>query len=171
MPNGGLAFYNCGPLSGRSQPHKHVQVVPLPLHESQHNAPPIQVAIDAAQRSSQRPTAAEGSPLPICELRSMPFAAFYVNLPATVQPAELEAAGAALLHRCRQHAGQPEVSYNCLMSSRFLMYVPRGAEGCGTVDCNALGFAGTMLVRSQPELDFIKGMGPTEYLAAVGMPW
>jgi hypothetical protein len=25
---GGLAFYNCGPASGRSQPHKHLQVVP-----------------------------------------------------------------------------------------------------------------------------------------------
>jgi ATP adenylyltransferase len=28
---GALAFYNCGEFSGRSQPHKHVQVVPLPF--------------------------------------------------------------------------------------------------------------------------------------------
>ena len=26
MPSGGVAFYNCGPHSGRSQPHKHLQV-------------------------------------------------------------------------------------------------------------------------------------------------
>jgi len=26
MPHGGVAFYNCGEHSGRSQPHKHVQV-------------------------------------------------------------------------------------------------------------------------------------------------
>ena len=26
MPRGGVAFYNCGPHSGRSQPHKHLQV-------------------------------------------------------------------------------------------------------------------------------------------------
>jgi hypothetical protein len=26
MPNGGVAFYNCGEHSGRSQPHKHLQV-------------------------------------------------------------------------------------------------------------------------------------------------
>jgi len=26
MPAGGVAFYNCGEHSGRSQPHKHVQV-------------------------------------------------------------------------------------------------------------------------------------------------
>lgn len=26
MPQGGVAFYNCGEHSGRSQPHKHLQV-------------------------------------------------------------------------------------------------------------------------------------------------
>ena len=26
MPQGGVAFYNCGQHSGRSQPHKHLQV-------------------------------------------------------------------------------------------------------------------------------------------------
>jgi len=32
MPgDGGLAFYNCGPASGHSQPHKHVQARPPPL--------------------------------------------------------------------------------------------------------------------------------------------
>lgn len=30
-PTGALAYYNCGPVSGRSQPHKHLQVVPLPM--------------------------------------------------------------------------------------------------------------------------------------------
>ena len=31
MPRGGLAYFNCGAASGASQPHKHTQVVPLPL--------------------------------------------------------------------------------------------------------------------------------------------
>ena len=31
MPQGGLAYFNCGEHSGASQPHKHTQVVPLPL--------------------------------------------------------------------------------------------------------------------------------------------
>ena len=29
-PDGALAYYNRGPLSGASQPHKHLQVVPQP---------------------------------------------------------------------------------------------------------------------------------------------
>jgi ATP adenylyltransferase/5',5'''-P-1,P-4-tetraphosphate phosphorylase II len=31
MPRGGVAFYNCGEHSGRSQPHKHLQVCPFHL--------------------------------------------------------------------------------------------------------------------------------------------
>ena len=31
MPQGGVAYYNCGPDSGASQAHKHLQVVPLPF--------------------------------------------------------------------------------------------------------------------------------------------
>ena len=27
----GLAFYNSGPVSGASQPHRHMQLVPFPL--------------------------------------------------------------------------------------------------------------------------------------------
>jgi ATP adenylyltransferase len=29
--SGGMAFFNCGPLSGASQPHKHIQCIPLPI--------------------------------------------------------------------------------------------------------------------------------------------
>ena len=35
FPSGALAFYNSGEASGASQPHKHVQVVPLPLGDSE----------------------------------------------------------------------------------------------------------------------------------------
>lgn len=31
---GWLAFYNCGPESGRSQPHKHLQLVPYPFADA-----------------------------------------------------------------------------------------------------------------------------------------
>lgn len=41
MPSGGVAFYNCGPESGRSQPHKHMQVVPLPFMEGQKAEAPV----------------------------------------------------------------------------------------------------------------------------------
>ena len=31
FPRGGLAYFNCGEEAGASQPHKHTQIVPLPL--------------------------------------------------------------------------------------------------------------------------------------------
>ena len=34
FPNGALAYFNCGGEAGASQPHKHTQIVPLPLAES-----------------------------------------------------------------------------------------------------------------------------------------
>lgn len=48
MQPGGLAFFNAGPLSGASQPHKHVQVVPLPLADGPDAAAPIGATVRAA---------------------------------------------------------------------------------------------------------------------------
>lgn len=81
MPRGGLAFYNCGPVSGASQPHKHVQIVPLPLDDSANSSsnnnnnkarPPIWPAVAAATAG-----ASLGQPV---ELHSMPFVAFAATL-------------------------------------------------------------------------------------------
>ena len=33
FPQGALAYFNCGKEAGASQPHKHTQIVPLPLAE------------------------------------------------------------------------------------------------------------------------------------------
>ncbi|RKP06265.1 HIT-like domain-containing protein [Thamnocephalis sphaerospora] len=38
-----VAFYNCGPASGASQPHKHIQLLPLPAEQT---APPIGALIE-----------------------------------------------------------------------------------------------------------------------------
>lgn len=119
MPRGGLAFYNCGPVSGASQPHKHVQVVPLPLDDS---GGPQGGAGSSGARSRQRPPiwpavaeATAGVPAgQSVELRSLPFAAFAAAL---VPPAEEAAVGPylegvyrQLLDRCctfmEQQTGQ-----------------------------------------------------------------
>jgi sulfate adenylyltransferase (ADP) / ATP adenylyltransferase len=41
----GLGFYNSGKLAGASQPHKHLQLVPLPLSDERI---PVEVALEAA---------------------------------------------------------------------------------------------------------------------------
>jgi ATP adenylyltransferase/5',5'''-P-1,P-4-tetraphosphate phosphorylase II len=37
--------------------------------------------------------------------------------------------------------------------------------------CSSLGFAGTILLRSDEDLDFAQQQGPLNILAAVGQPW
>lgn len=83
MPRGGVAFYNCGEFSGRSQPHKHLQVVPLPFIDADGSTaatgedeaqPPIAAAVLAAQ------AAAGAGPLQPFELRQLPFRAYAVRL-------------------------------------------------------------------------------------------
>lgn len=114
MPRGGLAFYNCGPVSGASQPHKHVQVVPLPLDDPEGSSsaaasdpasgqqglarPPIWQAVAAAAAAAGVPP---GQPF---ELRNLPYAAFAATLPPLQQEdaagAQLEATYRQLLARC-----------------------------------------------------------------------
>jgi sulfate adenylyltransferase (ADP) / ATP adenylyltransferase len=70
MQGGGLAYYNCGPSSGASQPHKHVQVVPLPLAEGLHHLTPMS---DTIKNSHEAQASSEGE---CFELRSFPFRSY-----------------------------------------------------------------------------------------------
>ena len=72
MPQGGVAFYNCGEHSGRSQPHKHLQVVPLPFHVAQPPRPPMADVVEAACR--------DAAALEPMELRALPFRAYAARL-------------------------------------------------------------------------------------------
>lgn len=193
MPEGGMAFYNCGPESGASQPHKHVQVVPLPLGGpapagSTHSVagPPIWAAM--------APSLEGAAPGEVVDLTALPFAAFAVKLPPDVTPSFLADAAASLLDRCRHFLGAPPppppaqpqpleqgeappglgpvpLSYNLLLTRRFLLLVPRRRETVGPVSCNSVAFAGSFFVRSREELEFVKGVGPAHVLAEVGFPW
>lgn len=58
-----------------------------------------------------------------------------------------------------------------ILTSKFMMLVPRSRETYGPVAVNSMGFAGSMLVRSKEELDFICAESPMQVLAAVGVPW
>lgn len=75
MPGGGLAYYNCGPSSGASQPHKHVQVVPLPLAEKLDQPVPLFAAMSNTQEAQKAATGA------VFEIKSFPFRSYGSCLP------------------------------------------------------------------------------------------
>ena len=76
----------------------------------------------------------------------------------------------SLLGQARESAGEG-CSYNLVLADDYMCLVPRSAEACGAVSLNALGFAGTALVKSQLELEFIKNQGVATVLTAVAYKW
>ena len=63
------------------------------------------------------------------------------------------------------------VPYNVILTAKFMMVVPRSQESWGPVSVNSMGFAGSLFVRSQAELDYIKQEGAMTVLSMVGLPW
>ncbi len=136
---GGLAFMNVGEASGFSQPHKHVQLVPLPFAAELPHAPvPIGPAVEAAAAAAADPH----EPFPVC---SLPFRNAACRLPRDASPAQLAALYDRVL-RCALADSGGASSYNMLMTAAWLLILPRAAEHGAGVAVNALGFAGTMLV-------------------------
>ena len=67
--------------------------------------------------------------------------------------------------------GSQHIPYNVVLTNEYMMVVPRSRETCGPVSVNSMGFAGSLFVRSQAELDHIKEQGPLRILSDVGLPW
>ena len=57
--------------------------------------------------------------------------------------------------------------YNMLLTRRWMMVVHRSLDRFERVSINALGFAGSLLVRDQERMDLVKTLGPGAILRAV----
>jgi len=174
----GLAFYNCGRHSGMSQMHKHVQVVPMPTVEGRF---PFHDAISGAIEGMSAPDAP-------CEVEALPFACYVFPLrglspletpgdptgSALVEVgAELERQYALAKRLClSSHSiAEEDWSYNLLFTRDWWMLVPRSVDSFGPVGVNAMGFAGTFLVRTNEEMAFItQREDPRTILTEVGFP-
>jgi ATP adenylyltransferase len=163
----GLGFYNGGRDAGASQPHKHLQIVPLPLGDAG-RALPIDVLIDAA------------APEPaIGRLPGLPFDHAFTRLvPGSVsdmadQALEryrtlLRSVGLGAVNvGGRDHQSGP---YNLLVTPKWMLLVPRSTEQVEGIAVNSLGFAGSLFVRNAQEMAAIRAIGPMTLLSRVGLP-
>ena len=57
--------------------------------------------------------------------------------------------------------------YNLLLTRRWMLLVPRAAEFYKSISVNALGFAGSLFVRNEREMEIIRQQGPLEILTKV----
>lgn len=168
----GLGFYNGGTVAGASQPHKHLQIVPLPLADQ---GPPLPIEPLLAS------VRAEG---PIGILPGLPFLHGFMRLdPALANRPQLAAQNAferydALLDafglRGAEVDGEVRQSapYNLLLTRQWMLLVPRSVEFVDGISVNALGFAGSLFVRNEEQMRLIRAIGPIAVLrrAAIAAP-
>lgn len=150
----GLGFYNGGVEAGASQPRKHLQLVPLPLGPLPEPAVPIE---------------------PLLE-RGLPFRHAFARLAAASEAAAMHALYRDLLHACGISAvvapeGELQSGpYNLLARRGWMLVVARSRERFESISVNALGFAGSLFVRTGEELERVRARGPMQVLRAVALP-
>lgn len=146
-----LAFYNGGPESGASQPHRHFQAVTLPLGPAAEAIP--------TRRWIER--AAGGAPLP--------FAGAAAGIaPGVWQEAEpgecLREIGGRLLARAGRDP-RSAGSFNLLFTRKWMLAVPRRTRRYHGVSINSLGYAGALIAKSGAGLRALRNLGPLAILA------
>ena len=163
----GLAFYNGGKISGASQPHKHLQIVPLPLTPSGLQMP-IEPLLTSAQFTDSVTTVPE-----------LPFIHALAKLDPSWSNSPLEAAAATLeLYQSLLSAvglkaledNRQSGAYNLLATREWMLIVPRSHETFDSISVNSLGFAGALLVRNREQMQVIKEQGPMTILKNVALP-
>ncbi len=158
----GLAFYNGGVVAGASQKHKHLQLVP-PLGPDALRAP-IEAAI------SEGSLADENGPVPM-------FGFVHALAQLRIDPADAPSIIAGrMLATYRALLGAigcdrtPPRPYNVLATRSWMLAVPRSREHFDTMSVNALGFAGSLLVRDRTQLAEVQKRTPLAVLEHVGVP-
>ena len=144
--------------------HKHLQMVRLPLASRGSRIPIEPLLPTEAERGRLHRTA------------HLPFRHAFANLEVSPEtdPAraarELHQIYASMLSELALARGNVTAPYNLLVTRNWMLVVPRLQEHFETVSINALGFAGTLLVRTREELELLERRGPMTALGAVGEP-
>jgi ATP adenylyltransferase len=157
----GLAFYNAGTIAGASQPHKHLQQVPVPLGEGPERLP-IERLFESARFHGR-----------LAQVPGLRFVHTLARVQSFSAMTATEAAEAtlALYDEMLRSVGldRDPGPYNLLVTREWMMMVPRSEEFYETISVNALGFAGSILVRNQQQLDLVRARGPLTILRQVSL--
>ncbi|GAA5870189.1 hypothetical protein JCM3774_002616 [Rhodotorula dairenensis] len=174
-----VGFFNCGPESGASQPHKHLQFMPL-----SGGVAPFDEIIDAHKPQNRRS----------CFQLPLPYANFTALIEAPPSRSDtpgylgqryLELLDLMIDHRRRLVEEDPSIapeggrvrlsdlSYSLIITPTYLHLVPRRREKYTTergheLSINALGYAGMMLVKDPESLEDVKKVGVLAILTELG---
>ncbi|TGO57129.1 hypothetical protein BCON_0069g00230 [Botryotinia convoluta] len=156
-----FGFFNSGEHSGASQPHRHIQFLPV---ES------MRTGLEKELEWSLLIDSLVETPAP-----ELPFTYFAASLPSNVQPSDLHATYLELHQKacqlmkttpCKNHKEASPISYNLGLTNESMVLCPRTSEGLeiknfdghiiGSVALNGTLLAGTLLVKSETEWDAVR---------------
>jgi len=150
----GLGFYNGGKIAGASQRHKHLQLIPV-------SHLPIEPLLAAAKFENA-----------IATLPRLPF----VHAFTTLEPADSAESLLERYHKLLAAVGlgainhdQQSGAYNLLVTSEWMLIIPRSQAEFASIAVNSLGFAGILLVRNQEQMQVIKHYQPMTILKNVAV--
>ncbi len=165
-----LGFYNGGEAAGASQPHKHLQMVPLPLAPEGPGIP-LEPLLEGAGLKGSTGT-----------IPGLPFLHGFIRLEHNSIDSPIDAARKTfrLYGNMLGHVGiEPPESegikrqsspYCLLITREWMLLVPRSREFFDSISINSLGFAGALLVRNSEQMDVLKKHGLMTALKSVALP-
>ena len=162
----GLAFYNSSRVSGASQPHRHLQLVPLPLvpEDRLPVSPSIRAALCLDDEQHALPFRHAVMPIPQGWLEDTSASA------AAMQDSYVQLLRTAAVIDCTTlDPEKPLAPYNLLVTREWMLLVPRSRECWERISVNALGFAGSLFVRERRQMRAIKIHGPMNVLRSVAV--
>ncbi|WP_299204404.1 hypothetical protein [uncultured Amphritea sp.] len=150
----GLVFFNGGQIAGASQPHKHLQLIPLSAEQLPLSEQLQTFSSDVAINTK------------------LPFDNRGVRVPDNLFDTPVQAAGWLTIHyqkllnqtKVKLNGTAAFTGYNLLLTREWLMLVPRRKEAVAGISFNALAFCGSILVKNREQRDQLIEIGVSRAL-------
>ena len=157
-----LAFYNCGPKSGSSQPYKHMQIIPKP-HVQEFTVFPDEAVFRPLLREQL------GVPQRPPQGLNVPFECLVAGVSAEMGPRKLHELYVKALQMLPRSTDCVVKDHNFILTSDWICLISRRSAGtpCAT---NSLGMMGMVWNATEEERKAWTDWGLTVHLATVGFP-
>jgi ATP adenylyltransferase len=186
-----FAFFNSGDKSGASQPHRHLQFLPVSDMRAGEASPGWDVLVNSILSSSATIAQSTDAASMVLQHPGLPFTHFayrFSTTPSSSQLLQTYNDLYQLVANPRQLALHPTeggdlpISYNLAMTTFGMAILPRRSEGytlrradgtnLGVVELNGTVLGGTLMVKCDEEWELLKARPETldAILDAIGIP-
>eukprot|EP01083_Nonionella_stella_P240792 841439_1 len=182
----GLCYFNSGPLSGASQPHKHLQIIPrddkYPIEQFMQN-----ITIHDEQEQKQNINE-KGANIMLHKVREYPFIHYVYLIKNNEKSANIYNAYCLMIQAVKkdmqksdyaEYLKEDMFSYNLILTTDYMLVVPRKNDVYFNeklfkkeevnISINAVAFAGTFFCKSKESLSMLEQVGPLNVLNFVTM--